>query len=187
MNAPNFNFDLFIKNSNFSDYTSFNIIKDALKTPDEVGSTLRMHLFFERILESWIYANCNREDFFENTQVGFWTKLQIASNLGLPQEVFDIAKKLNRIRNKIAHHLINESSNGIDNSLLDSLKDIFKNKIIKNHPQWQGNDIGMFFYDDDGNPEISVNINDKNLKQHVLLTVICTLTLTYLVIKSKEN
>ena len=64
MSQLDFNLELFIKNSNFYDYKIFDIVKESIETHDEIGSILRTHLFFERILEEWIYAKCNKEDFF---------------------------------------------------------------------------------------------------------------------------
>ncbi|MBJ7826048.1 hypothetical protein E0W50_05375, partial [Neisseria meningitidis] len=86
----------------------FDIVKEAIETQDEIGSILRTHFIFERILEAWIYAKCNKEDFFNDTQIGFRTKLKIARNLGLFSEVYDIGERLNKIRNTIAHHVLRE-------------------------------------------------------------------------------
>ncbi|HFC6387898.1 TPA: hypothetical protein ACFNMI_000965 [Neisseria bacilliformis] len=174
----NFNYDTFEKYSGTSDHKSYKIIKEAIKTSDEIGSILRTHLYFEKILESWIYSVCNQENFFKDTQLGFYTKLKIALNLGLPAEVSDIASRLNKIRNSIAHNVTTDRS-GIDTKLLEGLKDSFKDKIIQRFPGWQEGSVGMSFLDEDGE-KISVIWNDPNLKTHELLAVICQLTITYL-------
>ncbi|HFC7697628.1 TPA: hypothetical protein ACFOXO_000380, partial [Neisseria meningitidis] len=72
------------------------------------------------------------------------------------------------------------------NSLHESLRDSFKNKIIVNHQEWKNGDIGLKFYKENEKEEISISWNDKSLKKHIMLAVICTLTLSYLVIKSKD-
>jgi hypothetical protein len=186
MSQLDFNLELFIKNSNFDDYKIFDIVKEAIETKDEICSILRTHLFFERILEAWIYAKCNKEDFFNDTQIGFFTKLKIACNLGLFSEVYDIGERLNKIRNTIAHHVLREENQEKFNSLYEGLRDSFKNKIIVKHQEWENGNIGLKFYKENGEEEMSILWNDKSIKKHIMLAVICTLTLSYLVIKSKD-
>ena len=95
-------------------------------------------------------------------------------------------ERLNKIRNTIAHHVLREVNQEKFNSLYEGLRDYFKNKIIVKHQEWENGNIGLKFYKENGEEEMSILWNDKSLKNHIMLAVICTLTLSYLVIKSKD-
>ena len=87
-------------------------------------------------------------------------------------------------KDNLPHALILELPEGFDN--LKEIIDSFKNKIIVKHQEWENGNIGLKFYKENGKEEMSILWNDKSLKNHIMLAVICTLTLSYLVIKSKD-
>ncbi|KAA5961010.1 MULTISPECIES: hypothetical protein [Pantoea] len=109
-------------------YTAIDVNDLLLKAAtidDDVGTTLRLHLISERLIESWICACCNNAGLFGQDKnrvlVECSAKIEMAINLGLPEHLGKAFKVLNSLRNDIAH-------NPIKNSIPDSRIQSFAEK-----------------------------------------------------------
>lgn len=98
-------------------------VASILGNSDDLSAVLIIHLACEKIIETWIEAATNKPDFFSNvSSITFYSKLQIAKNLSLPDTPFDFMKTLNKIRNKFAHQITkNKVSDDEINELYNSL------------------------------------------------------------------
>jgi len=77
------------------------------------------HLYNEYMIENWIkYKFANGASIFEGANFTTKSKLTLARNMGLPNEIYKAATLLNNIRNKYAHN-INEKP--IDDETLSKL------------------------------------------------------------------
>ena len=90
-------------------------IMNGLKTDDEIGAVLRIHLICEQFLEIYICHICNQEKMFwfqekkdkeeQKITISFDHKLKMAKTLGLPEWNYKILANLNTIRNRLAHRI----------------------------------------------------------------------------------
>lgn len=60
----------------------------AVESDDDVGTTLRIHLLCERMVEAWICACCDCQDLFGRDKnkllIECNTKISMAGNTGIP-------------------------------------------------------------------------------------------------------
>ncbi|BEN77780.1 hypothetical protein SMKC082_11900 [Serratia marcescens] len=81
---------------------------EALRSPDEVGSVLRMHLYLERVIEAWVAAVTDNPKVFSSQSNSFFTfsvKLEIAKNFDLPSDLYAATKMINKLRNDFSHKI----------------------------------------------------------------------------------
>ncbi|MGR3978733.1 hypothetical protein FW754_13940 [Acinetobacter sp. 1207_04] len=74
-----------------------------VNSTDTSGVVLRAHLILEDFINIWCSKITGTEDLFDGPFIGFKTKLNIAKNLGLDQQLYNILDKFNAIRNKYSH------------------------------------------------------------------------------------
>lgn len=100
-----------------------------LNSTDEALVALKFHLIMEEFLNIWCAKVTGVDDLFSDLDfVPFKTKLQIAKNLGLEDDLFRAFGKVNVIRNKYSHRLKFKATPGdiaslmtlIDNSVPDA-------------------------------------------------------------------
>jgi hypothetical protein len=104
----NHNFNLFIEPKYYA---------DILLKNDEAGSVLKLQLIAERFLEVYLDERIptHSRKFFEKGKKGellkyFDEKLMVAVAFGLPVELADALKKLNKVRNDFGHDFDRELS-----------------------------------------------------------------------------
>ncbi|OAM26164.1 hypothetical protein A7P95_10720 [Eikenella longinqua] len=181
MTASPFNFEMFIEHLPVTSIERMELVKSALSTLDVIGSVLRTHLAAEQIIEAWIYAACNRANFFANTSTIFAAKRKIAVNLGLPNAVSELFHNVARIRNRFAH---NQSVTEIDAELVAKIKE----QLFSLMPEWRHDpDIGITFFRKDGSTEFEARLNDPNQPPHVMLAMIVSFVALFLANKTKEK
>ncbi|MFP7326897.1 hypothetical protein [Serratia marcescens] len=94
----------------------------ATKSDDDIGTVLRIHLYLERVLEAWTAcATENNKIFDGKININFVTKLQIAKNFGMPNDISSAIEEINRIRNKFSHNIENDEITEQNISKLESI------------------------------------------------------------------
>lgn len=79
---------------------------EALETEDDIGAVLRAHLMVEQFLNWYLSIRVQGEiATYIKPPRDYGLKLSFAAALGLPLEFAAVARQLNNIRNKLAHHL----------------------------------------------------------------------------------
>ncbi|HFV9294905.1 TPA: hypothetical protein ACIAIE_004796 [Serratia fonticola] len=81
---------------------------EALRSPDEVGSVLRMHLYLERVIEAWVAAVTDNPKVFSSQSGSFFSfsvKLEIAKNFDLPIDLYTAIYMINKLRNQFSHKI----------------------------------------------------------------------------------
>lgn len=114
-------------------YTAIDVNDLFLKAEtidDDVGTTLRLHLLSERLIESWICACCSNSGLFGKDKnrvlVECSAKIEMAINLGLPENLGKALKVLNSLRNDIAH---NPAKHSIPDSRIQSFAEKTENHL----------------------------------------------------------
>lgn len=111
---------IFMEHYNGVDVSSL-LIK-ASTVDDDIGTTLRVHLLCERLIESWICAHCECQNLFggdkDRVRVECDSKIAMAVNLGLPKQIAKTLKTINSLRNDIAH---NSDKIGIPDARIQSM------------------------------------------------------------------
>lgn len=83
----------------------------ALKSEDDIGVVLRIHLLTENMLEAFCCAASNNQKFFdgfgESLNMSYAAKLKLALNFGLSEFSYNELKLVNKIRNARAHKIDN--------------------------------------------------------------------------------
>ncbi|EOI1327382.1 TPA: hypothetical protein ACIJOS_001870 [Citrobacter koseri] len=86
-------------------------LSSMMKSEDDIGVVLRLHLITEKIIEAWCCAASNNPKFFdgfgENLTMSYAAKLKLASNFGLNDFSYQELKEINRIRNARSHQIDN--------------------------------------------------------------------------------
>lgn len=82
-----------------------------MKSEDDIGVVLRLHLLTEKILEAWCCSASNNPRFFdgfgESLTISYAAKLKLASNFGLNEHSYLEFKQINKIRNVRSHQIDN--------------------------------------------------------------------------------
>ncbi len=120
----------------FADHlTSVNVSDMLLKavlTDDDLSATLRLHLTGERLVESWICAVCSAPTLFSDTKdpvnIESIAKINMAMNMGFPEEIGRAFKVLNSLRNDVAHNPLKSS---IPDSRIQSFAAMTNNYLVK--------------------------------------------------------
>lgn len=106
----------------------------AALSDDDLGTTLRLHLICERMVEAWICACYDCPELFGNDKnkvlIECNDKITMAGNLGIPPEMVKSLKTINSMRNDLAH---NPSMQNILDSRIQSLKDTLT-EYFERHP-----------------------------------------------------
>lgn len=119
-------------------------IEDGLKTNDEIGAVLRIHLICEQFLELYICSICNQEKMFwfqekedkeeQKITISFDHKLKMAKTLGLPDWGYKIFTNVNKIRNRLAHRVGQQIDQGKFESIQNTVKSDIEPLQIFNIP-----------------------------------------------------
>lgn len=80
-----------------------------MKSEDDIGVVLRLHLLTEKIIEAWCCSASNNSRFFdgfgESLTMSYAAKLKLASNFGLNEFSYLEFKEINKIRNARSHQI----------------------------------------------------------------------------------
>jgi hypothetical protein len=83
-----------------------NQIKSQIKDGNDFTATIRGHLYIESILIHLIQEALPRQDLLQVDRISFNSKVELCASLGLiPEYMIPIYKKINQLRNYIAHNL----------------------------------------------------------------------------------
>ena len=179
------NNELLLKLSPFSNIQEeikpWNRVINALDSDDVIGTVLRLHLMCEQALEARICAICNQENLFGRNSNGnfiieFDSKAKMALALGLNKTLFNLIKKINTIRNQLAHTSLEdvpsrhiESCWALTRKLADELKfeldSEFGVKALKNNGE-----------------EIKITFGDENLSlrdKFILVSIVALMGLHF--------
>lgn len=141
----------------------------AVESDDDVGTTLRIHLLCERMVEAWICACCDCQDLFGRDKnkllIECNTKISMAGNLGIPPELMKSLKTINSMRNDLAH---NPSIQSIADSRIQSLKDTLTEYFTE--PSMEESKLGIFNAENQLTEEVSLDSDSsKNRLKLILL------------------
>ena len=129
-------FENFMKNF-YLEYNEF--ISQNVNSRDDTGVVLRLHLLSEQVIENFICAKCNQPNMFwfiekskkEKITISYDHKLKMAKTLGLPDAIYKVFARLNKMRNMLAHRVGDVTLNM---SIFEGLSDIVKNEIEPKMP-----------------------------------------------------
>ncbi|HAG0017688.1 TPA: hypothetical protein G8O67_005080 [Salmonella enterica] len=144
--------------------TSININDLYLKAmlmDDDIGTTLRLHLISERVVESWICASCGYDSVFVNkknpVKMDAIDKINMAINMGFPAGAGRALQVLNALRNDIAHNPLKSS---IPDSRIQSLAEITNNYLISSG--WKPlKDLKAEIFDEQGKLQTTITIESS--------------------------
>lgn len=159
----------------FMDHCSGINISDLLikatSIDDDIGTTLRVHLLCERLVESWICAHCSCLELFgtekERVKIECDAKIALAANLGLPKQIAKTLKTINSLRNDIAH---NSDKQEIPDARIQSMSASMGDYLLS-----VGEDINKAFVtinDAQGNEVETVTLSSDNSKNRLKLCLI---------------
>ena len=106
---------------------------DALKTSSDITSRILLtHIYFEFLLERYISTKVkNTNRIFGDRGFSFMNKLNLASSFGeLDEQSYDGIKKINAMRNNVAHKFKHEIKEKCIHDLAETLGK--KYSVIKN-------------------------------------------------------
>ncbi|MBC8955048.1 hypothetical protein [Xenorhabdus sp. PB62.4] len=148
----------------------------AALTDDVIGSVLRIHLMCEQILEFWICAACNQENFFgdgnKRIRINFETKLNIARNVGLPVPLYNCTKIINKIRNEVAH---DHDFKDIPNDKISNLVNLLNSYRLDTPADKYSDELPMKVSNDDGSVKGIYSINDPETPNKAKLFICFTM------------
>ncbi|QVK30979.1 hypothetical protein [Pseudomonas syringae] len=135
--------------ADFSRIFDSNDFLAMLNIPDEAMCVLRAHLILEEFLNLWSSKVTNTEDLYNGTFIPFKTKLVISRNLGMSDDIFMVADRINDVRNRFSHrkgHILEKSTIDALRTKVDDLE--------TNVPMLKCNDFKLFISGKDqyGNP-----------------------------------
>ena len=185
MNTKKFN-ALFLEN--------LKTIKDGLKTDDEIGAVLRIHLICEHFLEIYICHICNQEKMFwfqeknkeeQKITISFDHKLKMAKTLGLPEWNYKILENLNTIRNRLDHRIGQQ----VCQKKIESIKTTIKSDI---EPlgilDVSLEEFGIETYSDTGQSSFKLTLNNcSKPHQELVIYIYYTLMATVILNSSTSN
>ena len=93
---------------NIEDDILFHLIQRLRHHEDELGLIIKGHLFVEFVINQIILRRCKspKEILTDSRAYPFSVKLQLVYAMGLiPNPIFQNIRKINRIRNELAHNL----------------------------------------------------------------------------------
>ncbi len=179
------NNELLLKLSPFSNIQDgikpWNRIINALDSDDIIGTVLRLHLMCEQALEARICAICNQENLFgknsnESFIIEFDTKAKMALALGLNKTLFNLIKKINKIRNEFAHTSLEE----IPCNYIDSCWELTKN-LANEFNLELGDKFGVEILRKDGSKR-KITFGDENLSlrdKFILVSIVALMELHF--------
>ncbi|ELZ3335885.1 hypothetical protein UL076_004612 [Klebsiella pneumoniae] len=106
---------------------------EAFRSPDEIGSVLRMHLYLERVIEAWVSAATDNPKVFSSQSNSFFTfsvKLEIAKNFDLPSDLYTATKMINKLRNDFSHKIHKKIEDIEIRNIEDALKKVKHHKDL---------------------------------------------------------
>lgn len=152
----------------------------ATTVDDDIGTTLRVHLLCERLIEAWICAHCGCQNLFggekDRVKIESDSKIALAANLGLPKQIVKTLKTINSLRNDIAH---NSDKQGIPDGRIQSMTATMSEYLTS-----VGKDIneqGVLINDEDGNPIETVTLAADSSKNRLKLCLIFGLTMSEII------
>lgn len=157
-----------------------NLLIKAATIDDDIGTTLRVHLLCERLIEAWICAHCGCPNLFggekDRVKIESDSKISLAGNLGLPKQIVKTLKTINSLRNDIAH---NSDRQGIPDGRIQSMTATMSEYLTS-----VGKDIneqGVLINDEDGNPIETVTLTADSSKNRLKLCLIFGLTMSEII------
>ena len=154
-------------------------IEDGLKTNDEIGAVLRIHLICEQFLELYICSICNQEKMFwfqekkdkeeQKITISFDHKLKMAKTLGLPDWGYKIFTNVNTIRNRLAHRVGQQIDQGKFESIQNTVKSDIEPLQIFNVPLEQ---VGITTYSETGKMSSKLDWDECSTPHQELLMYI---------------
>ncbi|PKB91062.1 hypothetical protein A8A01_03065 [Ewingella americana] len=147
------------------------LIIKATSIDDDIGTTLRIHLLCERLVEAWLCAHCDSMALFgtdkEKVKIECDSKIALAANLGLPKQITKTLKTINSLRNDIAH---NSDNQGISDSRIQSMSASIGDYLLTS-----GEDIKkvfITFMDPNGIEVETVTLSSEGSKNRLKLCLI---------------
>ncbi|ATG17188.1 hypothetical protein CO695_13110 [Providencia alcalifaciens] len=144
----------------------------AIRTEDDIGAVLRIHLLCEQLSEAWICAACNADNFFGegnySVKINCSDKFKLARNLGIPDTLCSGLKMINAIRNNLAH---GSGHNLISDESIDKLVNLLKGFQLENQSNKWGIDVPILVNSQDGLTSYEYSIYDKNTPNRIKLYI----------------
>lgn len=149
------------------------LLMKATLRDDDMGTTLRLHLLCERMVEAWICACSNCSELFGSEQnkvlIECSAKIAMAGNLGIPPALVKALKIFNSLRNDFAHK---PTIQNVSDSRIQSLRDTLL-LHFNQHPQIPSLDeseVGIF--DEDGKLTEKVTLKSDSSKNRLKLIIL---------------
>ncbi|PPS36902.1 hypothetical protein B0F86_26555 [Pseudomonas syringae] len=125
--------------ADFSRIFDSNDFLAMINIPDEAMCILRAHLILEEFLNLWSSKLTDTEDLYSGTFVPFKIKLVISKNLGMSDDIFIIADRINEVRNRFSHR----KGHTLERSAVDALR-IKVDGLETGVPMLKCNDFKLF-------------------------------------------
>lgn len=145
----------------------------ASLSEDDLGVLLRVHLISEHFLQAFISAAINKGNLYygetedkEKSKRGFFSKLETARGLGLPEPTFSALKVINLARNESVHQIENDS---IKSDLIEAIE-AFSNQLTE-HTDIDLNKHVMQTFDEHGQPLAIYEYNNPATPMRVKLLI----------------
>lgn len=145
----------------------------AVQSDDDIGTTLRLHLLCERMVEAWICTCSDCPELFgterQKVLIECSAKIAMAGNLGIPSELIKALKTFNSLRNELAH---NPAMQKIADSRIQSLKDTLTDycKQYPVGPNLEESKVGIF--DEHGQLTEEVSLGSDSSKNRLKLVLL---------------
>lgn len=156
-------------------YTSIDLnglLLKAATIDDDTGTTLRIHLLCERLVEAWICACSGNAYVFgddaKRLRMECSSKIEMAKNFGLPSDICEAIGVINSLRNDIAH---NVSKQEIPDSRIQSIAAKTSNHIAKTNEKPLDN-CYITIFDENGNEQETVTLKSESSKNRLKLYLI---------------
>lgn len=148
------------------------LLMQAIRTEDDIGAVLRIHLLSEQLSEAWICAACDAGNFFGegnySVRINCSDKFKLARNLGVPDALYSALKMINSIRNNLAH---GSGHNLISNESIEKLVNLLKGFQLENPADaWQIDDP-LLVKSKDGSTITEYTIYDENTPNRLKLFI----------------
>ncbi|WP_272577019.1 MULTISPECIES: hypothetical protein [unclassified Providencia] len=148
------------------------LLMQAIRTEDDIGAVLRIHLLSEKLAEAWICAACDADNFFGegnySVRINCSDKFKLARNLGVPDELYSSLKMINSLRNNLAH---GSGHNLVSDESINKLVNLLKGFQLENQSDKWNIDAPLLVRDQDGLAVNEYSINDKNTPNRVKLFI----------------
>lgn len=179
--------NVFIFANHFTSINISDLYLKAMLMDDDIGTTLRLHLISERIVESWICASCGYDSVFVNkknpVKIDAIEKINMAMNMGFPTGAGRAFQVLNALRNDIAHNPLKSS---IPDSRIQSLAEITNNYLIDSG--WKPlKDRKAEIFDEKGNLQTTITIKSNCANRLKLCFIFSQILAVIIELAAKEH